>query len=481
MIKYKTSVIVPVYNTEDFLDECIQSVLNQTQKEVELILIDDGSTDNSYEIMRSYAERHENIKVLRQENKKLGAARNLGLKNALGKYIFFLDSDDYMTKNCLKEVYDCAEKHDADFVTYDAENFIEYEEAGKTFPDYDRSRIGIDENRIYRGLDFLNTYFLRGGAFVSACLSCYRASFLKENDICFSEQIYYEDNEFAIKVCSSAKRMMYLPQKLYVRRYRPDSIMTAEIGIVHLQSAMKMNEVCLGLLTGIWSDAERQEGIRGIISILACRLLKQMQGYKNKTDLYNNSYLKELCPFFTTCDRGRLLSSLGLELAFDYYCVFSAVLEWGCLDEMQSLKERLQADVTDLKKRIKCVTDRLLIELNITSGNKGDIVIYGTGDIAGKIADCYTKIYGRISGIEERIIFANTRVGSENLYAGRYPLRAIGQVSDESVSVIIVASTRYEYDMCAQLMQLYGNKYNYITYRELANRSIVDTMYGEDV
>ena len=106
MAEYKTSVIVPVYNTEKYLDECIQSILRQTQKEVEIILVDDGSTDHSYEIMCHYAEQHTNVRIFQQENKKLGAARNLGMKYANGKYYFFLDSDDYIKENCLEELYD---------------------------------------------------------------------------------------------------------------------------------------------------------------------------------------------------------------------------------------------------------------------------------------------------------------------------------------------------------------------------------------
>lgn len=176
MAEYKTSVIIPIYNTEQYLNDCIRSVLNQTQREVEIILVDDGSTDCSYAVMQSYAERYA-IKVFRQENKKLGAARNLGMRHASGKYVFFLDSDDYIRENCLEELYDHAEKNRLDFVTYDSEIFVECAGERKDFSEYDRSMLGIAEDKVYRGRDYLNDYFGIGGVFVSACLAYYNAEF----------------------------------------------------------------------------------------------------------------------------------------------------------------------------------------------------------------------------------------------------------------------------------------------------------------
>ena len=104
MAEYKTSVIVPVYNTEKYLDECIQSILRQTQKEVEIILVDDGSTDQSYAILEEYSVRHKNIIVLRQKNMGAGIARNWGIEYANGKYICFMDSDDYYIQNRALEI-----------------------------------------------------------------------------------------------------------------------------------------------------------------------------------------------------------------------------------------------------------------------------------------------------------------------------------------------------------------------------------------
>ena len=473
MVEYKTSVIIPVYNTEKYLDECIQSILRQTQKEIEIILVDDGSTDHSYEIMCRYAEQYANVRIFQQENKKLGAARNLGMKYANGKYYFFLDSDDYIKENCLEELYDHAEAMELDFITYDSDIFVEGIITGKRFPTYDRSRIGISEDKIYQGMDYLNTYFLIGGAYVSACLSYYNADFLRKCHICFEEQVYYEDNEFALKVYCNAKRMMYLPQKLYVRRYRENSIMTSNCGIIHLQSALKISEKCLDLLIGLNNFEERMEGVRGVIAILANRLMDQMIHYQKESDLYHNQYIKDLCYFFVSCDEKRLFAQMGLELAFAYYYILWLIVESGYLSEMPDLQEKVSQRALILRGKIIETIDELMKKLEMIEGSEKKIIIYGTGDIGQRIMTFYNFFLEESVRSDDRIVFANTNAGSGELYLKKYPIVPIREIENFSISMILVASTRYECEMCELLNQLYGAKYKYITYRELANYSLV--------
>lgn len=120
--EYKVSVIVPIYNTENYLPECIESLVTQTinQQELEILLINDGSTDESLNICKEYAQQFKNIKVITQENAGCSAARNLGIRMAKGKYIMYLDSDDTLTINTIKNVTDFFDKHyeEVDMVTY---------------------------------------------------------------------------------------------------------------------------------------------------------------------------------------------------------------------------------------------------------------------------------------------------------------------------------------------------------------------------
>lgn len=110
----KISVIVPIYNTEKFLEKCIESILNQTLKEIELILVNDGSTDNSYLICEKYAEKDSRILYIKIDNSGCSFARNIGLEKAKGEYITFVDSDDYIEKNMYEEMYKKAKEEDLD-------------------------------------------------------------------------------------------------------------------------------------------------------------------------------------------------------------------------------------------------------------------------------------------------------------------------------------------------------------------------------
>lgn len=113
----KVSIIVPIYNAENSLEKCLNSIVNQTLDDIEIILINDGSTDNSKEIISKYKNDYKNIIVIDKQNGGIGRARNDGIKRATGEYITFVDSDDYIHKNMFKVYYEYAKKHDMDMVT----------------------------------------------------------------------------------------------------------------------------------------------------------------------------------------------------------------------------------------------------------------------------------------------------------------------------------------------------------------------------
>jgi glycosyltransferase involved in cell wall biosynthesis len=108
------SVIVPVYNSEKYLETCLNSLEKQTLDSIEFIVIDDGSTDKSYEIMQKYAKKDKRFKIYSKENEGVGKTRNLGIKLAKGEYIGFVDSDDYVSNDYFGELYNVAKKYDAD-------------------------------------------------------------------------------------------------------------------------------------------------------------------------------------------------------------------------------------------------------------------------------------------------------------------------------------------------------------------------------
>ena len=127
----KISVVIPVYNVEDFLEECLESIINQTFKDIEVICINDGSTDSSLEILNSYKEKDKRFKIFSQENLGHAVATNKGISIAKGDYLFLMDSDDILNLSALEETYHYAKNKDVDFVIFQSINYI------------------MDENRYY--------------------------------------------------------------------------------------------------------------------------------------------------------------------------------------------------------------------------------------------------------------------------------------------------------------------------------------------
>ena len=116
MSKVKVSIIVPVYNTYDYLDKCLTSLVNQTLKDIEIIVVNDGSPDNSHEIINEYVQKYSNIKYYKKKNGGLSSARNFGIKKATGEYIGFVDSDDYVSLDMFEKLYNKAKANDSDIV-----------------------------------------------------------------------------------------------------------------------------------------------------------------------------------------------------------------------------------------------------------------------------------------------------------------------------------------------------------------------------
>lgn len=228
----KTSVIIPVYNTGAYVGECIESVYRQTQKEIEVIAINDGSTDNSYDILLKMREQHPDLIVLSQENHGLGYTRNVGLKRAKGKYVYFLDSDDYILEDLLDTCYRCAEENRLDVALFDALEFEDTKDGRVTsLKGYDRHEMSDDWSTVCKGIDFIMASFQRQIFQASACLIYCSRNFLQENNIWFLPRVYYEDNVFHCHIMMLADRVMYLPETFYQRRCRPASITAAEFDL----------------------------------------------------------------------------------------------------------------------------------------------------------------------------------------------------------------------------------------------------------
>lgn len=215
--KIKVSIIVPVYNVENWIEECLISLLNQTLKEIEIILINDGTKDNSIKKIEKYLD-DERIILINQENKGLSGARNRGLEIAKGEYISFVDSDDYIDKEMLEKMYDSSNNLDiifCDFISF-VDNQFNRENFRKKY-EYFKNNLNIKTG---------SKYYIPELTVVWNKL--YKREFIHENNIKFIENIIHEDNDFTLRTLLLAKKVKYIEEPLYYYRdKREGSIMSS--------------------------------------------------------------------------------------------------------------------------------------------------------------------------------------------------------------------------------------------------------------
>lgn len=219
----KISFVVPVYNTEKFLAQCLDSLIHQTLKDIEIICINDGSTDKSDIILEKYALMDRRIVIFNRHNQGLSSARNFGLSKAKGKYVHFVDSDDCLSNNAAEILFNQAEKTQSDVVIFDwfqgTENYQNI--VGMTVLQF---RNNFIDNTFSAESMSAETFKFWP---VSSCFKLYNLQFLKENKIRFVEGMIYEDLPFWAEVYTQATRMSYIPSAFYYyRTARQGSIMS---------------------------------------------------------------------------------------------------------------------------------------------------------------------------------------------------------------------------------------------------------------
>ena len=225
MGKYIISIIVPIYNTENYLEECLNSLINQTFKDIEIICINDGSTDNSLEILKAYAKKDTRIKIFSQVNQGQGIARNKGIQIAKGEYILFVDPDDYINHKTCEILYNTFKKTKANIIQFDYENLYENQSLKKSRTlSKEAQEIGI--NCVITPNQFYNTpkaYLCLYGLRLMAWDKAYSLDFIKENHIHFAPNKYAEDHIFTIMSTINTDKIYYLNKQLYIYRCRPNS------------------------------------------------------------------------------------------------------------------------------------------------------------------------------------------------------------------------------------------------------------------
>ena len=218
----KVSVILPVYNVAPYLDEAFQSLINQSLHDIEIIVVNDGATDNSQDYIDKYMASDSRIKCIKQVNQGLSGARNTGMKFIQGEYVYFMDSDDIIEDDSLEICYNYAKQNDADVCLFDADIF--YEKNAKTVSwNYDRSNILI-ENRKYQGEELFNILMDKGQHRAVVWLQFIKGDYLKRLNLTFFPGIIHEDELFTPQLLLQTENIAYLNRKFIKHRIRSSSI-----------------------------------------------------------------------------------------------------------------------------------------------------------------------------------------------------------------------------------------------------------------
>ena len=279
----KVSVVIPVYNVENYLGECLDSVLGQTLREIEVLCVDDGSTDRSLEILEAYAAKDGRVRVFKGGHQGAYRARELAMKEATGEFVHLMDSDDILDVNAYKECYDLCEKERLDHLVFTTESFV----TGTDSPQLEKLRRGFDVyyhldreicDKVMSGIELMGEMMRTGRFFVCPQLRFVRMAPLKANDIPSPNAFYHGDNYYSAVWLYLAGRAMAVDRKYLRRRVHGSSITTAkDKECIHFQSTMN---VIVALCRfepfqkrAIAADSQERTYLRELVASMASRSL----------------------------------------------------------------------------------------------------------------------------------------------------------------------------------------------------------------
>lgn len=215
----KISIVVPIYNVEKELDRCVQSLMHQTYKRIEIILVDDGSPDKCPIMCDEYAKQDERIKVIHKKNGGLSEARNFGLNKASGEYVMYVDSDDYLQLDACEQLMASA-KDDVDFIVG-----VIKEVCGDTIT-YQK-RTNLESGKVYDAKEFIIESIKTNEFYAPAVLNLYNRKFLLDNKLYYKVGYYFEDHQILPRLYLSAKKISYIDYPFYNYIIREGSIMNS--------------------------------------------------------------------------------------------------------------------------------------------------------------------------------------------------------------------------------------------------------------
>lgn len=389
MSEIKVSIIIPVYNVEKYLEECLQSCLNQSLSDTEIICIDDGSNDKSLEILEDYTQKYDNIIVFSQTNQGAGKARNIGIQNAKGKYIFFLDADDFFFSNyVLEKLYNTAERENVlmcggNLVYF--QNGIMYGNENSTFKE-EGMHFSEEIDTCYFYTRFL-----------------YSSTLIKENKLFFSDYRRFQDPPFLVKAIANSKQFYTITDSVYSYRISHKQVIyTAEKMIDCLKGIKEVLEVAI------------ENNLEKVYKVQLRRVLQDLKmhicGYIYKKEYSVLNLLKEMNAIYYQATKADEENIIWNEKVAETY-----------ISECKNIAHKLHQ----------------------YKNEKKNLIIYGAGGYGKFVLDWLNNFqYENIIG------FAVTKTNEDNKMLG-YDIKEIREYLPQYQEAIIVVavSERYQHDI----------------------------------
>lgn len=265
----KISVIVPVYNVQEYIEQCIESILSQSMTDMEIIVIDDGSLDESINKVKKFNDKR--IKIICKNNGGLSSARNVGIENASGEFIVFVDSDDYIVyEKAIEEMYQIAKEDNSDIVVGNAVKYFNENKQSIFTRDKELFKRGC-MNSSYFLIQFRMKYSMHSAVW----LNMYKTNLIRDNNILFKEGFMHEDEDFTPRVFLKSKKVSIYPREFYMYRAREGSIINTK----NSKKGYDLIKICIGL-QGVFNNIENLE-LKKVMAQDAVILLMKAS-YENK-------------------------------------------------------------------------------------------------------------------------------------------------------------------------------------------------------
>lgn len=427
------SVIVPVYNVEQYLEDCLESLIHQTEAFDEIILVNDGSTDGSGKICEDYAERFSHITLIRQENQGLSMARNAGMQCADSTYLMYVDADDAIDPDTVCILKQNLRKDPVEVLYFNAKCV---NELGDLYCDEEQF---VRDPKLtgYRmsGMQYFESS-LAARLIVSACTAVYKKEFLVKNEIDFPKGLYYEDNVFYMDVVLHAETVKCLAESLYIRRWRENSIMTSSWNEKKCKDLIAVQMLMWESMFAYPKKEMYQELFRNFISarmlaafgmILECNGSSELQ---EKKRLWMQKFVECWLPLYET-----------EKLSWNDACLLREIFDYMDLGKTyEKLDQRAGHILHDLLNQ---KMERLPLQ---KTGVK--VGIYGIGKHTEKLIESYRKSVGEILS---ELYFIVSVPGEQRDYLGRKVVFC-GEIPKDT-DCIVISSLIYQDEMIKQLQK----------------------------